>query len=218
MGRVSSIHNRHFAAGLAAFATVFLASWAAMPAHEKSEGGSYVTAFACGDLPKRLSVQVISTDDSDDALALRKHLIATLRTRGISVDPKARLRLTVEVTRKVDAAPARKPDLVELSRRDQEPVEGGPGGGYETRVEVNIWSSRKDSLIGGRTSGKTGRVVDQLRMEITINDLNSGACLWKGTAFHDLAGRDLLREAKRVAGPLVRRIGKKAAHEPFVAD
>lgn len=218
MGRVSSIRKLNLFAGSAAFAAAFLASWAAMPAHEKSEGGSYITAFACGDLPKRPSVQVISTDDSNDALALRKHLIATLRTRGILVDPKARLRLTVEVTRKVDATPARKPDLVELSRRDQEPVAGGPGGGYETRVEVNIWSSRKDSLIGGRTSGKTGRVAEQLRMEITINDTGTGACLWKGTAFHDLAGRDLWREAKRVAGPLVRKIGEQAAHEPFAAD
>lgn len=224
MGRVYSIHKQRIAPGraafapaaLAVFATVFLASEAAVAAGDGS--GSYITAFACGDLPKRPSVQVISTDDSGEALALRKRLVSVLRARGVKVNSKARLRLTIETRREVEATPARKPDLVELSRRDQEPVEGGPGGGYETRVEVNIWSSRKDSLVGGRTSGKTGRVYEQLQMEISINDRHSGACLWKGTAFHNLAGRALWREAKRVVGPLVRSIGKKAARKPFIAD
>ena len=203
-------------ATLAALVALSPATWAQQPPAATEH--SYITAFSCTRLPAPLTVEVVTFDDSDPALKLHGALLRELRDRRIAVDPKAALRLSIDMHVSFERARQRRPDLVTLSRREPEFERSTLHEGFETRAEVNVWSSRSDSLVGGRRPTVIGKNLEQLRVVLAVHDKANGRCLWQGEAVRDLDGRDRWAEAARVLPALVRSIGTAAARKPLVVD
>lgn len=55
---------------------------------------------------------------------------------------------------------------------------------------MNVWSNRKDSIIGGRKTDVIAGPIDEVWVTISINDKASGKCIWRGEAQHDSIGQD----------------------------
>lgn len=183
-----------------------------------AEQGGYITAFSCTSLPTPLSVEVVTFDDSDPALKLQSLLVKQLQTRKIELDSDAPLRLSIDMHVAFERARQRRPDLIRLSRRARPPEDSTLHEDYETRAEVNIWSTRRDSLAGGRRPTVIGRNLEQLRLALAVHDKSTGRCLWQGEAVIDLNGRDRWAEAMRILPQLVASIGKAETRKPLIVE
>ncbi|GAB4393873.1 MAG: hypothetical protein Tsb0032_14880 [Kiloniellaceae bacterium] len=85
-------------------------------------------------------------------------------------------------------------------------------GGAE--VNVNVWSSSKDSVLGGRQqAGDVGANV--FHLNAVLRDRRSGTVAWEGDAYYRLAGPDTEQVARGMVAPLVKKMGQSVAREPF---
>ena len=182
--------NRLFAAPIVAF-SLFL------PAAAMAEDGA-INAFACEPMPQDRRFEVVLLDDADPMLKVRDALLEAMRDNGMTADPGAPLKLTLEVglTRE---PPQRKP-------RDLGSIRDATGEDLEVRM--NVWSNRQDSIVGGRRDDTLTEARDDVRVMISINAKSDGHCLWQGEATHDTDGRDHWALAEKIVPQLVRRIGR----------
>ena len=190
------------------------AAWAAKAPQEDG----YITAFSCTVLPTPLRVEVVAFDDSEPAMKLQRLLVARLSARKIEADRNASYRVSIDMHVVFERAKQRRPDLIELSRRERSPGKPSLHEDYETRAQVNVWSTRRDSLIGGRKPTVVGKNIEQLRIVLAVHDKRTGRCLWQGEAVRDLNGGDRWAEAMRVLPQLVDLIGKTATRERLIRE
>ena len=60
--------------------------------------------------------------------------------------------------------------------------------GQRALLLLNVWSTRKDSILGGRKSKSGSQFSTYLFMAFEVNDKESGRCLWRGEGGTELAG------------------------------
>ena len=83
-------------------------------------------------------------------------------------------------------------------------------------VNVNVWSSTQDSVLGGRQErGDLGTNV--LHINALLRDQASGDVLWQGDAYHTLESGDTERIALGMIPPLIEKLGESISDEPFEA-
>ena len=88
-------------------------------------------------------------------------------------------------------------------------------GGAE--VNVNVWSSSQDSVLGGRQQpGAVGSSV--FHINAVLRDKNSGEVVWQGDAYYDLSGPETERVARALVAPLVDKMGQSVVREPLQFD
>jgi len=162
----------------------------------------YVKGFVCSDMPKPLDVQVELLDDAEPMLELRKALLAALEKRNARVSGGARLLLTLEAEASHQDVRRKGRDLFEIYDSTDE----------DTRFRMNLWSNRRDSVLGGRKDVVDRQGSDEIRVSITINDKTNGRCMWRGEAVHDTAGRDQWDVAEKLLPYVVEAIGRTVAH------
>lgn len=81
-------------------------------------------------------------------------------------------------------------------------------------VNVNVWSSSKDSVLGGRQqAADVGSNV--FHINAVLRERRSGEVAWQGDAYHRLAGPETEHVARAMVAPLVQKIGQSVAREPF---
>ncbi len=188
-------------------ASLFLA--VAVPAAGQATGESagQVTAFACEALPSPLRVEVEAADGSPQSDRLRRVVVRSLAARQAVVTPGAPLRLSLYVDSRREAAIRKGRDLGQFSR--------GNSNDERTQFRINLWSNRRDSVIGGRRDRVLAPAVDELRVEITLDSLSDGRCVWQGEAVHSLDGRDEQLAAEQLIPLLIDRLGRSASAEPI---
>ncbi len=191
-------------------ASFFLA--VAVPAAGQATGGpaGRVTAFACDALPSPLRVEVEATDESPQADRLRRVVVRSLGARGAVVTPDAPLRLSLYVDSIREPEIRKGRDLGQFSR--------GNASDQRTRFRINLWSNRRDSVLGGRRDQVLAVAVDELHVEITLDNRSVGRCVWQGEAVHRLDGRDELAAAELLIPLLIERLGRSASAEPIELD
>ena len=83
---------------------------------------------------------------------------------------------------------------------------------------MNLWSNRKDSVIGGRKDTVLSRGLNELHVAIEIHDKSNGQCMWQGQAKLDLDGQDEFSTTRRIIPLLVAVLGKTVRAEPLKLD
>ncbi len=193
-------------------AVVFVAL--AFPAlgQTSNEAGGRVTAFVCEALPSPLKVEIeIETlEDSPRSARLRRALLKSLAARDAVVVSGAPLRLSLYVSPTREAETRRERDLARISR--------GNASDKRTEFHINLWSNRRDSVLGGRREEVLSSAVDELQVEIILDSKSSGQCVWQGEAVHVLGGRDELVVAEKIIPLLMQRLGRSARAEPIELD
>lgn len=168
----------------------------------------YLTATACGKLPQPLRLDVRAMDNTVENLRLREILVDRLGRRGIAVEAGASVVLSFDVARISRPTRRKERDLGELTGSINE----------RARVRLNIWSSRRDSLLGGRREGVISEAVDRLRIVVAVDAKGDGRCLWRAEAVHDVAGRDPRHIAAGMIAPLAESIGRAVSRKPIYVE
>ena len=162
-----------------------------------------VSTVAYDQLTPGLSIAVRPLDDTELNLAIKKRLEEELRriSRPLSDTAVLILSFETEVLRGRFSSAA--PSLGSL--------EAGSEG---TRFQLNVWSSDKDSILGGRKAAGPPR-ANVFHLSVTLRDERTGKALWQGDAMGEMLSPDTLRIAESMARPLITRLGRTATREPF---
>jgi hypothetical protein len=182
----------------------------ATPSHAATAQPGSLTAFACGKLPFPLRVEIDAQDDSQQSRQLKNTLIKALTDGQTQIAANARLKVSLHVETLRESARYKGRDLGEFSR--------GNRHNERTRFRMNLWSNRKDSVLGGRKDAVLSRGIDELHVAIEIHDKSNGQCVWQGEARLDLDGQDEFAMARRIIPLLTRSIGKTIRAAPLQLD
>ncbi len=166
-----------------------------------------LTAFVCESLPSPLRIQIESPEGSQRTDRLKRILVRALAARHVVVAPGAPLRLSLYVGSVREPEVRKGRDLGQFSR--------GNASDERTQFRINLWSNRRDSVIGGRRDEVLAAAVDELHVEITLDDLSDGRCILQGEAVHRLDGRDEQSVAEHIIPKLIERLGQSASAEPI---
>jgi hypothetical protein len=164
-----------------------------------------VNAVALAQVAPDRPVAVTPFDDDDLSLAVKARFEDELRRTGRPVSESAPLTLSFE-TRVIEGRFSR-------TEGNMGRFEGGTGG---LRLDLNIWSTTRDSLLGGARTGESeSRQVNLLHMNAVLRDRGTGRTLWQGDAYCEMLTTDTLRIAASMVGPLVANLGQSARQWPF---
>ena len=179
-----------------------------------SEGTGVLNTKSYHGIDTGRPVSVVALDDTDLNLKFRAQIIDQLRTAGYSVVDQADLELSFDNEVMQGAIESSGPSLGRL--------EAGTNTGVGRRstdtgvdVNVNVWSSSQDSVLGGRKSGGSTRTASQLRVFAVLQDRRSGIRLWEGDARAVMSQSNPDRLGRAMVPPLVEALGQTVRREPF---
>ncbi len=166
-----------------------------------------VTARKLGKSPDNPLVFVSPYDDSELDLKLKAEFESRLATAG-----KARL------AAKEDAAGYLLLFETEVVAADQVSRQANLGSARadsgSAEVNVNVWSTTQDSVLGGRQEG-TPPGSSVFHINAVLRDQKSGEVVWQGDAYHVLREPETEKVARGLVSALVKRLGETVAREPI---
>ncbi len=177
-------------------ASVFFAAAGPAAGQATIKATGHVTAFACESLPSPLRVDVEVSDERLQADRLRRVLVRSLAAHQAIVTPGAPLQLNLYI------------DLVRWTEKHDP----------KTRFRVTLWSNRRDSVFGGQSDELDRARINELHVEITLDNVTDGHCVWQGEAVHGLHGRDEQVTAEQMIALLIDRLGRSVQAEPIELD
>ena len=173
-----------------------------------------VTSQVLAKMPEGFPIEVVLFDDSDTNIELRDRLIESLERNGHVVGPDAPLELAFETDVKEADFRPRQPSLGRIQSSNQNQV-GNQGSSKGVEAEINLWSSSKDSLLGGRQKSETRSNHPLFHINAILRDRGSGKVLWQGDALCQMLTSNRSRLLRSMAGPLAAAVGKTVVDEPF---
>jgi len=196
---------------------IVLAFIAAFPAYAADDGAAgHFVAFACGTVPRPLSVELVVPDDTKDNVKLGQALEGLLRKDGIGVAKASVVKLTLETEIVREAERHRSHDLGEITHSPT--TDPNISDTTQTEVRVNLWSSRRDSVLTGRQDEVLAQGVDELRLTVKMNDKSNGRCLWQGEIDYSLKGYDPWRAAELLLPTMTAGFGRSVQNEPVTIE
>ena len=164
-----------------------------------------VTTVALGDLPDRLPIAVTPFSDDHLSLSIKARFEAALREAQRPVSDSAPLTLSFEMNVIAGRFTQGESSMGRLEA-DHDGVE----------VNLNIWSSTQDSLLGGREKAEApSRKVSLLHMNVVLRDRETGSTLWQGDAYCEMLIADQMRIAGSMVAPLTANLGRSVTAQPF---
>lgn len=171
---------------------------AAQPA---STGEARMGAVALEPVTKDVAFKVELADNAEIDLRLEGELRDLLAARGWTSNKGAAWTLTLTTTEVTGDAPGS--SLGEV-RVDNDIV----------RMRMNLWSSTRDSVLGGRTGAEPATLERLLRLELELRDATDKVA-WSGRAETTARGTDPYRIYRQMLPRLVDRLGQTAEAEAF---
>ena len=173
-----------------------------------------VSSVLFHDLPEGLPIEVATFDDTDTNLEIQARFAEELEKSGylIAEDAPLELSFTSEV---VQGDLRKRSGSLGRIGASNEQDRGTRGSDSGVDVEVNVWSSTQDSVLGGRQSASGSGRHAKMHINALLRDRGSGQVLWQGDAFSDLVMADERRLARAMVRPLVDAIGRSVKNEPF---
>lgn len=168
-----------------------------------------VTAQTFQAPPAGFSVAVAPYDDSELNLKLKADFETALAGRWQArkaEEPAAAFLLLFE-SEVVPANLAPPPPSLGSARLSD--------GGAE--VNVNVWSSSQDSVLGGRQQAPEAG-TNVFHINAVLRNRKSGEVAWQGDAYYVLREPATERVARALVSPLVDRIGQSIVREPLNFD
>lgn len=167
-----------------------------------------LSGYACGTLPQSYKVDVEVADDSDEMLRIRDAVVRALAKMQTEASESANLVLLIDMLAIREGLRRKKRDLGSVT----------DGSSERIKARMNLWSNKRDSVIGGRKDRVISGPIDEVRVDIAINDKSNGKCVWRGEAIHDTTGTDQWVVAEKLALRLTRLIGRDIRDREFVAE
>lgn len=167
-----------------------------------------LSGYACGQMPATYKVNVEVVDDSPQMLKIRDAALGALERKHAQISGSAELVLTIDTRFLREGAKRKQRDLGSVT----------DGSSERIRARMNLWSNRKDSIIGGRRDGLVEGALDEVRVEITINDRSNGKCVWRGEALHGSAREDQWAIAEKTVRKLIDVLGQDVRDQKFELD
>lgn len=200
------------AAGLALLALAPHQGWSQGPRATEAlpvTASGMITARSFAAPAAGFSVSVAPYDDSELNLRLKEDFERRLVERWqthLTAEPAAAFLLLFE-SEVVSADMAPPPPSLGSARIDEQGAE----------VQVNVWSSSRDSLFGGRNGNAEGG-SNVFHISALLRDRQSGELAWQGDAYYVLSEPNPERVARALVPPLVDRIGRSIVREPLEID
>jgi hypothetical protein len=164
-----------------------------------------VTTVALGAIPDGQPIAVTPFADDDLSLSIKARFEAALRAAGRPVSDSAPLTLSFD-TKVIEGRFTR-------AEANMGRFEANDDG---MQLNLNIWSSSQDSLLGGRQrSGAPSRKVNLLHMNVVLRDRVTGKILWQGDAYSEMLTADRARIAGSMVAPLTASLGRSVTGLPF---
>ena len=165
----------------------------------------FVTTVALGPLPEGQPIAVTPFADDELSLSVKARFEAALRAAGWPVSDTALLALSFD-TKVIEGRFSQAgPNMGRFDADD---------GGMQ--LNLNIWSSSQDSLLGGRQkAGAPSRKVNLFHMNVVLRHRESGKTLWQGDAYCELLIGDRTRIAGSMVAPLTASLGRSVTGQPF---
>jgi len=194
---------------LAALPGLAAAQEAGVPGAVSRSAPGMITARTFQAPPAGFSVAVAPYDDSELNLKLKADFEASLAERWQARPTKESAAgfLLLFETEVVPANLAPAPPSLGSARVS--------GGGAE--VNVNVWSSTQDSVLGGRQEAPAAG-SNVFHINAVLRDRHSGEVAWQGDAYYVLREPESERVARALVPPLVDRIGQSVVREPLTFD
>lgn len=197
------------AAGAALFAGGAGAQQGTVPGEVARSAPGMVTAQTLAAPPPAFTVSVAPYDDTDLNLKLKADFETALTARW-------------QATVRAESAAAYlllfESEVVPANLAPPPPSLGSANvteGGAE--VSVNVWSTSKDSVLGGRQQApEAGSNV--FHINAILRDRATGEVAWQGDAYYVLREPEPERVARALVAPLVDRIGQSVVREPLALD
>ena len=124
-------------------------------------------------LPEGFPIELVVFDDSDTNLEIRESLAAALERNGRLIETGAPLELSLESAIVQPEFSESAPSLGRI-RAGNENQTGNRGSEHGVAAEVNVWSSSKDSLLGGRQPRQSRSEHPRFHINAILRDRDSG--------------------------------------------
>ncbi len=169
-------------------------------------GGGMVNAVAFNALPEELVVAVTLFDNTDLDLAIRDEMIEALEGAKHAVSDGAPYELSLETDAEAIRYSSKDPSLGEIS---------SVGGGLD--VELNVWSSTKDSLLGGRQERTVRQGENHFEIHAVLTDRQAGSVVWEGRATVEGDRGSAAPITRKMVDSLVANLGRTVNDGTFPA-
>ena len=169
-----------------------------------------VSAQVCDPIPAGSAMRLSPADDADMYKWVDKPLRHALAEAGHPISEGG----SVEVYYAITEAPvAYRADGPSLGRLEVDTTRSG----QRALLLLNVWSTREDSILGGRKSKSGSRYATYLFVSFEINDKQSGKCLWRGEGGMALAGdRKVL--IVQITDTVMEHLGQAVDRKSVVVD
>jgi hypothetical protein len=155
-------------------------------------------------MPTDQPVRAILFNDTTENIEIKRQIEDELRRVGVSIDEDSTFELAIDTEIIDRGIPESGPTLGS--------VEGSSEEGYEARL--NLWSSSRDSVFGGRKSDST-KTETKFHLNVILRDHGTGKFLWQGDAYAVMHQVDSARVARSMVAPLVASLGQSVASKSF---
>lgn len=154
-----------------------------------------ISTLVCEPLARNAAMQLTPADDSDLYLSVKESLRDLIAKLGHPVEEKAGLDLYYSLVETAVEIRGQGPTLGSLDVRTVN---------REARAQllVNLWSTNKDSILGGRKTTSGLSVSNVLIVVLALNRQDNGRCVWRGEGAVELG----VVTASDVARPLTEAI------------
>lgn len=196
------------AVGLLWAVGLWLAGSAVLPALAQvggTNGIGVVQAVSYHEAPNPLSLTVTLFDDSRLDLQIRDQMEAALKRANHDLADDSRYELEVSSTTRSGRFVSDGPSLGRLSSTSEE----------SSRLELNIWSSTQDSILGGRYSDREGRSFSSFEIEAVLRDREQGEVVWEGHAVVETDRGQAEPYIPQMVESLVRSLGQTVREQTF---
>ena len=140
-----------------------------------------VSTQVCEPIPPGAAVNLSPADDADLYRWIDRPLRHALTKAGHPISDAGSVDVYYAIT---EAPVAYREDGPSLGRLEVDTTRSG----QRALLLLNVWSTRQDSILGGRKNKSGDRFATYLFMSFEINDKQSGKCLWRGEGGTELVG------------------------------
>lgn len=148
---------------------------------EAKAAEALVTALACEPLAAGVAFKLSPADDSPLYLSIAPRVKSAVEKHGHPIREDAPLDLYYSAVESAVEVRGQGPSFGQFDVRTVN---------REARVQLlfNVWSNRRDSVIGGRKSEGGYVVSNYLIMSLELNREDDGRCIWRGEGAVELVG------------------------------
>ena len=168
---------------------------------EAKAADAVVAAMACEALPKGAALKLSPADDTPLYRMIDGRIRQALGRAGHPVQDNSALELYYSAVESIVEMRGQGPNFGRIDVRTLN---------REARAQllVNVWSTSKDSIIGGRKTKDGAVVSNHLIMSLELNREDNGRCVWRGEGAVALEGVTADQVAKGLADAIAAELGK----------